>query len=88
MFDFARQVLRTLFTPQELKTCILPPARKHLSRPPLDEERFNVFHGTFLKLHLAPTCFYSISNKRRAITPDNFFVNMTRITLTIIMNKL
>ncbi|CAF1218120.1 unnamed protein product [Adineta steineri] len=44
IYDFGRQILRELFTPQELNECILPPGRKHLSRPPLDVDRFNIFH--------------------------------------------
>ncbi|CAF1640936.1 unnamed protein product [Rotaria magnacalcarata] len=34
--DFARQVMRILYTPDELKTCVLPPGRSYLSRKPLD----------------------------------------------------
>lgn len=45
MYDYARQALRVLYTPEELNTCILPPGRSYLARPPLDENRFNVLHG-------------------------------------------
>ena len=48
IYDFARQTLKILFTPNELSTSILPPARSHLARPALDSERFNLFHGTQL----------------------------------------
>ncbi len=43
--DFARQVMRILYTEEELKTCILPPKRKHLAREPLDSERFGLLNG-------------------------------------------
>ncbi|CAF1107730.1 unnamed protein product [Rotaria sordida] len=46
IYDFARKTLNILYTPKELSTCILPPARRHLARPALDPERFNLFHGT------------------------------------------
>lgn len=41
--DYARRILRVLYTDEELKNSILPPARKHLSRKPLDEVRFKIF---------------------------------------------
>lgn len=43
--DFARQVMRILYTTEELKTCILPPKRSYLVREPLDPERFRLLNG-------------------------------------------
>jgi hypothetical protein len=37
--------LKILFSPEELKTHILPPEREHLKRPALDQQRFNIFMG-------------------------------------------
>ncbi|CAM4971801.1 unnamed protein product [Rotaria socialis] len=41
--DYSRQILRIIFTGDELKTCILPPGKAHLTREPLDQERFTIF---------------------------------------------
>ncbi|CAF1540424.1 unnamed protein product [Rotaria magnacalcarata] len=41
--DYSRQILRIIFTGDELKTCILPPGNAHLTREPLDQERFTIF---------------------------------------------
>ncbi|CAF4519374.1 unnamed protein product, partial [Rotaria magnacalcarata] len=43
--DYSRQILRIIFTGDELKTCILPPGNAHLTREPLDQERFTIFLG-------------------------------------------
>ncbi|CAF4678720.1 unnamed protein product, partial [Rotaria magnacalcarata] len=43
--DYSRQILRIIFTGDELKTCILPPGKAHLTREPLDQERFTIFLG-------------------------------------------
>jgi hypothetical protein len=43
--DYARKILKIIFTPQELKDSILPPGRRHLARPPLDEIKFKKFTG-------------------------------------------
>ncbi|CAF1281434.1 unnamed protein product [Adineta ricciae] len=45
IYDYGRKILKTLYTSQELGSCILPPARNHLARPALDPVRFNIFHG-------------------------------------------
>jgi hypothetical protein len=45
--DFARKTMRIVFTEQELKTHILPPTRSHLSRPSLDETRFQLVNGIY-----------------------------------------
>ncbi|CAF4751404.1 unnamed protein product, partial [Rotaria socialis] len=44
IYDFARQTLKILYTPEELSSSILPPTRIHLSRPALDIQRFDKFH--------------------------------------------
>ncbi|CAF1056781.1 unnamed protein product [Adineta steineri] len=36
--DYGRQLMRVLYTKEELQSCILPPGRRHLARPPLDSE--------------------------------------------------
>ncbi|CAF1478903.1 unnamed protein product [Rotaria sordida] len=41
--DYARQILRIIFTSDELKNSILPPGRPCLTRKPLDQERFKTF---------------------------------------------
>ncbi|CAM4983063.1 unnamed protein product [Rotaria socialis] len=41
--DYSRQILRIIFTGDELKTCILPLVKAHLTREPLDQERFTIF---------------------------------------------
>ncbi|CAF4622526.1 unnamed protein product, partial [Rotaria socialis] len=38
--DFAREVMPVLYSEEERKTHILPPGRPHLSRKPLDSNRF------------------------------------------------
>ncbi|CAF1604877.1 unnamed protein product, partial [Didymodactylos carnosus] len=38
--DYARKLMKKLFTEEELKSRILPPARQHLKRPVLDEHKF------------------------------------------------
>ncbi|CAF0977437.1 unnamed protein product [Adineta steineri] len=43
--DFARRTLKILFSREELQSHILPPARDHLRRPILNEERFSIFLG-------------------------------------------
>ena len=43
--DYARKILRLIFTSDELKTCTLPPGKPHFTRQPLDEERFKIFTG-------------------------------------------
>ncbi|CAF2769364.1 unnamed protein product [Rotaria sp. Silwood2] len=43
--DYARQLLRILYTSYELKNSILPPGRSHLKREPLDPERFKLLTG-------------------------------------------
>jgi hypothetical protein len=43
--DFARQVMHILHSEKELKTCVLPPKRQHLTREPLDSEHFSRLHG-------------------------------------------
>jgi len=35
--DYARKILRVIFTSDELQTRILPPGKLHLARKPLDE---------------------------------------------------
>jgi hypothetical protein len=41
--DYARKILRIIFTSDELQTRILPPGKSHLARKPLDEDRFKIF---------------------------------------------
>jgi hypothetical protein len=45
--DFARQTIRILYTTDELRTCVLPPDRPHLSRKALDIVRFRLLNGGF-----------------------------------------
>ena len=40
--DYARKTLKILFSPEELKTHILPPERDYLRRPALNQKRFNI----------------------------------------------
>jgi hypothetical protein len=42
LFDFARRIMRILFSSEELKTHTLPPEREHLKRSALDQEWFNI----------------------------------------------
>jgi hypothetical protein len=46
--DYGRRTLKILFSPEELKTHILPPERDHLRRPALDQERFNILLGKII----------------------------------------
>lgn len=48
IIDYARKTLKILFSSEELKTHILPPARDHLRRPALNEERFNILLGNIV----------------------------------------
>ena len=43
--DYARQLLRTLYSKEELVECILPPGHSRFARPLLENERFQLFHG-------------------------------------------
>lgn len=44
--DFGRQLLRLLFTPSELNSCILPSQAAHLyQKDVLDGERFRLLNG-------------------------------------------
>lgn len=56
--DYARKILRILFTSEELKNSILPPARKHLSREPLDEERFKKFLSSQITVFFSEDYFF------------------------------
>ncbi|CAF4381277.1 unnamed protein product, partial [Didymodactylos carnosus] len=40
--DYARKVLRVLFTKEELTTSVLPPGAPYLRHDPLDETRFEL----------------------------------------------
>lgn len=50
--DFARRTMRILFTADELKTSVLPPSRSYLSRPALDEKRFELLNGKQFSLQI------------------------------------
>ncbi|CAF1109136.1 unnamed protein product [Rotaria sordida] len=77
--DFARQIMRILYTPDELQTCILPPRRPHLSREPLDPDRFRLLNEAvrvkyrlathlydgFFKYHLGPKLSDFLVEERR-----------------------
>ncbi len=41
--DYARKILRIIFTSDELQTRILPLGKSYLARKPLDEDRFKIF---------------------------------------------
>ncbi|CAF2106469.1 unnamed protein product [Rotaria magnacalcarata] len=41
--DYARQVLRTIYSSYELQNSILPPGRPHLARSLLEKDRFKLF---------------------------------------------
>ena len=43
--DYARQVLRIIFTKSELISSILPPGGSHFARPQLDVHKFEKLHG-------------------------------------------
>ncbi|CAF4271958.1 unnamed protein product, partial [Adineta steineri] len=79
-FDhYARQLMRVLYTKDELQSCILPPGRQHLARLPLDAERFarlneavrgkyrlaSHFYGDFFKYHLGPKLSDFLIEERR-----------------------
>ncbi|CAF4245033.1 unnamed protein product [Rotaria magnacalcarata] len=73
--DYARRVMRVLFTEEELRTSILPPKRKHLAREPLDSVRFlpvrvkyrlaSHMYDEFYKYHLAPKLGDFLVDERR-----------------------
>ena len=48
--DFARQLLRKLYGKSELAECILPPNHPRFTRPPVENERSQIFHGKKLSL--------------------------------------
>lgn len=48
LVDFARKTLKLLFSPEELRTHLLPPKREHFKRPALDETRFNILLGKII----------------------------------------
>lgn len=45
--DYARNVMRELYSHEELITSILPPGASHYMRKPLDNERFEKLHSKF-----------------------------------------
>ena len=47
--DYARQLLRAIYSPEELLSSILPPGGPQYSRTPLDSERFEVVHGEYFE---------------------------------------
>ncbi|CAM4842552.1 unnamed protein product [Rotaria magnacalcarata] len=65
--DYARQVLRSLYSREELTSSILPPGGEQFARKPLDNQRFE-------KLHRALRCKYNISGSRY----DEFFHKLLR----------
>ncbi|CAF2270001.1 unnamed protein product [Rotaria magnacalcarata] len=65
--DYARNVMRVLYTQKELIDSILPPGASHYVRKPLDNERFE-------KLHKALRCKYNIIASRY----DEFFYKLIR----------
>ncbi len=72
--DFARQVLKTIFTHEELITSILPPGGAHYSRKTLDEEKFNLFHGMY-----CPSCSLRILKQdSNSITIDLLYFCITK----------
>ncbi len=48
--DYARQILRIIFTHEELTTSILPPGGAHYKRKTLDKEKFDLFHSMYCLL--------------------------------------
>ncbi|CAF2134342.1 unnamed protein product [Rotaria magnacalcarata] len=65
--DYARQVLRSLYSREELTSSILPPGGEQFARKPLNNQRFE-------KLHRALRCKYNISGSRY----DEFFHKLLR----------
>ena len=49
--DFARKTIRIVCTKDELKIHILPPKRSYLTKPSLNEEKFQLVNG----MHILPT---------------------------------
>ena len=43
--DFARKAMKIIFTEDELRSHTLPPKRQYLSRPALDQDRFDLLNG-------------------------------------------
>ncbi|CAF1617933.1 unnamed protein product, partial [Didymodactylos carnosus] len=39
--DYGRRLMRIMFSKEELKLSVLPPARSHLSKKPLNERKFS-----------------------------------------------
>ncbi|CAF2069972.1 unnamed protein product [Rotaria magnacalcarata] len=77
--DFAREVMRVLYSEEERKTHILPPGRPHLFRKPLDSNRFALLNDAvrvkyrlskhlyddFFKYHLRPKLSDFLVEERR-----------------------
>ena len=47
MGDYARQLLRVIYSLEELVSSILPPGGAQYSRAPLDSEKFEIFHREY-----------------------------------------
>ncbi|CAF4308793.1 unnamed protein product, partial [Rotaria magnacalcarata] len=45
---YARQVLRSLYSREELTSSILPPGGEQFARKPLDNQRFEKLHRKFI----------------------------------------
>ncbi|CAF3304050.1 unnamed protein product [Rotaria socialis] len=41
--NYARKILRIVFSRDELKSSILPPGKPHFRRQPLDQDRFKIY---------------------------------------------
>ncbi|CAF3488214.1 unnamed protein product [Rotaria socialis] len=65
LVDFSRKVLKVLYSQEELKPHLLPPKRAHLTRPALDENRFNILLEAIrikfrLDADLLQKCFHDL----------------------------
>ena len=77
--DYARKVLRIIFTREELLTSILPPGGSHYSRKPLDQEKFELFHGMYCSL-----CWSDYENRIRIVSIQFSYISVLKKTLTLI----
>ncbi|CAF1278909.1 unnamed protein product [Rotaria sordida] len=98
--DYARQLMRVLYTNDELQSSILPPGRRHLVRKPLDFDRFvrlnesvrvkyrlaSHMYDDFFKYHLGPKLSDFLVEERRREANKNAR-KQAKLALSLMVNE-
>ncbi|CAF2228734.1 unnamed protein product [Rotaria magnacalcarata] len=74
--DYSRQVLRAIFSVEELSSSILPPGRQPFIRKPLDSGRFDFLHDAMrVKYPISADCYDEFYGKLARPTLVDFLVD-------------